>query len=123
MQGISKSKHEHLVEALQHLEGLLFFSDNDMKLKSQVQTENGSTDVQQDLKDAIIAREELQQLYLSYNITLKSLAAIISKYDKLYYHLRSDFVAKRLKELKREMPITDEQFRLLRESIHSAYGT
>ncbi|MEO6148751.1 MAG: hypothetical protein ABIN95_00070 [Mucilaginibacter sp.] len=122
MQGISKSKHEHLLEALQQLEELLFAKEG-LKIKTEVETAGTAPDLQQVLRDAISAREELQQLYISYNITLESLALIISKYDKLYYHLRSDYVSKKLKELKREMPVTDEQFKLLKEGIHSAYGT
>ncbi|RYD89474.1 MAG: hypothetical protein EOP54_25555 [Sphingobacteriales bacterium] len=122
MQGISKSKHEHLMGALQHLEELLF-SKEGLKVKRDEVLQEDAADFQQVLRDAIQAREELQQLYVNYNLTLEDLALIISKYEKLYSHLRTDFVSKRLKELKREMPITDEQFKLLKEGIHTAYGT
>lgn len=124
MHGISKSKHEHLIESLLLLEKLLAEEQALIKRANSTLGESGMdmVDYSGEHKLAAVYREELDQIYAQYNTILASLAGVIERYDKLFNHVRLEYVSKKLKELKRKVNAGEVRFDLLKDNIHTAYG-
>jgi soluble cytochrome b562 len=104
MQGISQSKHQHLVDALLQME--------------QVLKQNREC-----VEQAVEYRVELESMHKNYERLLDKLANQISEYEALYAHVKIQYVGKKLKELKKEIPVEKPAFALLTENIRLAYGT
>jgi hypothetical protein len=124
MHGISKSKHEHLIESLLLLEKLL---SEEQALINRAKLEldaNGVNVIEPGSEHQLAAgyREELTQIYAQYNTILVSLSEVIERYDKLFNHVRLEYVSKKLKELKRKVNAGEVRFDLLKDNIHIAYG-
>jgi len=107
MQGISKSRHVHLMDALLQLEGLL----------SAGKRERGC------LQEASDYRESLEAMHRNYERLLDELAGQIEAYETLYSEIKVQYLGKKLKELKKEIPVTVPAFVLLQANIKTAYGT
>lgn len=107
MQGISNSKHQHLVDALLHLEQLL---SGDFK---QV------TDKQQ----AAELKHELEAMHNRYNQQVLELSDLILDYQDLFQKTKMQFLSPKLKELRKQVPQDKPVFSLLAENIHLVYGT
>ena len=124
MHGISKSKHEHLIESLLLLEKLLAEEQALIKRADSALNDNGAdiAEYSGEHKLAAIYREELDQIYTQYNTILLSLSEVIERYDKLFNQVRLEYVSKKLKELKRKVNAGEVRFDLLKDNIHTAYG-
>jgi hypothetical protein len=124
MNGISKSKHEHLIEALLQLENLLLEKGQVLSSDTDDLCDyEDPADIINACKAAGKARVELEEIYTSYNLTLESLSALIKKYDELYNFIRAEYISKRLKELKRSIQPDNIQFQSLRDNIRTVYRT
>ena len=124
MHGISKSKHEHLIESLLLLEKLLS-EEQALINKAKLELDANGVNVIEpgsEYQMAAAYREELTQIYAQYNNILQSLAEVIERYDKLFNHVRLEYVSKKLKELKRKVNAGEVRFDLLKDNIHTAYG-
>ena len=124
MHGISKSKHEHLIESLLLLEKLLS-EEQALINKAKLELDANGVNVIEpgsEYQMAAAYREELTQIYAQYNTILQSLAEVIERYDKLFNHVRLEYVSKKLKELKRKVNAGEVRFDLLKDNIHTAYG-
>lgn len=104
MQGISKSKHEHLMSALLQLEGLL----------------NKECDC---LEQAREYKSELETMHSNYERLLDELARKITDYEVFYSHVKIQFLGKKLKELKKDISVEKPSFPMLRQNIRLAYST
>ncbi|RLJ69579.1 hypothetical protein [Pedobacter alluvionis] len=107
MHGISKSRHEHLKAALLQMEGLL----------SERQKECGC------LQQAIDYNRELEIMYRTYERLLSELAGQITAYEIFHNQVKVQFLAKKLKELKKEISVQKPAFPMLIENIQLAYET
>jgi len=107
MQGISTSKHQHLVDALLHLEESLskdFRQYNDSQLACEL-------------------RRELEAMIGLYGEQVSALAEPIASYNDLYQKARMKFLSPKLKELTKRAT-QDEQIQpLLMQNIRLVYGT
>jgi hypothetical protein len=104
MQGISKSRHTHLVDALLQIEQLL----------------SKECDC---LQQATEYRVELESMRSNYERLLNELARQITDYEMLYSHVKIQFLGKKLKELKKEISVEMRDFPVLVHNIRLAYGT
>lgn len=104
MQGISKSKHMHLIDALLQMEQLL------SKEYECLQQTTGY-------------RVELEAMHSNYERLLDELARQITDYEVLYSHVKIQFLGKKLKELKKEITVEMQNFPVLVRNIQLAYGT
>ncbi len=107
MQGLSKSKHVHLVDALRHLESLL----------------NGREQECECLPQTAALRRELESMHGNYERLLDELAKQITDYEVLYSHVKIQFLGRKLKELKKEMTTEQPDFVAMVDGIRLAYGT
>lgn len=97
----------HLIDALLQMERLL--SENKQANECLQQT--------------VEYRVELESMYKNYEKLLEKLANQISKYEALYGHIKIQYLDKKLKELKKEIPVEKPAFAMLTENIRLAYGT
>lgn len=107
MQGISNSKHRHLVDALLQLENLLgrdFEHDADKQQAAEY-------------------RMELDLMLVDYERLLSDLAELIGHYNALSGKARLQFLSPKLKELRRQLPQDKPAFRLLARNIQLVYGS
>jgi hypothetical protein len=121
MHGISKSKHEHLMDALLQLENLLL-----METTAQtdgVDSPSGTQELESTYKSVKKMRAELEEIFTTYNVALGSLAEMIHRYEELYNYSRVEYLAKVLKELRRRANPADDQFKLMKENIQTVYRT
>lgn len=107
MQGISQSKHQHLVDALLQLERLL------------------SIDIKQDTdkQQAAELRQTLETLHGQYHQQVKELSDLILDYQNLFQKTKLQFLSPKLKELRQQVPQDKPVFPLLAENIRLVYGT
>jgi hypothetical protein len=123
MHGISKSKHEHLIDSLILMEKI-FQQEMDM-VKATGRKGRDFDSTIENYKDASIEaghyRTELSEAFSSYNKKLHSLAVLIEKYDELFRHVKVEFVGKKLKDLKRNIDVDSQRFEQLRSNIQTAY--
>ena len=94
MQGISKSRHEHLLRALLQMEGLLKECDLECCALQQAADYNC----------------ELENMYQNYQRMLKELSRQITDYEILYIEVKVQFLGKKLKQLKKEIPVEKPAF-------------
>ena len=106
MQGINKSKHVHLIDALLQMERLL----------------REDKQANECLQQMVEYRAELESMYSDYKRLVEVLAIHISKYKALHGHIKIQHLGKKLKELKKEIPIEKPAFLMLVENIRLAYG-
>lgn len=107
MQGINKSKHIHLLDALLQLERLLsreFKQDADMQQSAKY-------------------RRELETMHLEYERLLLELSKVIDGYNELFSKVKIQFLSPKLKELRKQVPQDKPVFSLLAENIRMVYGT
>lgn len=104
MQGISKSRHTHLVDALLQMEQLL---------SKECEC----------LQQAGEYRVELESMHGNYERLLDELSKQIMEYEILYSHVKIQFLGKKLKELKKEISVEMPDFPMLMQNIRLAYGT
>ncbi|GAA4323041.1 hypothetical protein GCM10023149_23720 [Mucilaginibacter gynuensis] len=111
MHGISKARHKHLIDALLGMENLL--NEKQSECEHAQQTAE--------------YRAELEEMYTEYEDLLSKLSVIIVDYEILYSHVKINYLAKKLRELKKEIPADDNSCKpssnLLRENIRLAYAT
>ena len=107
MQGISKTKHKHLADALLQLERLL---SRDFKQDTEIQ-------------QALEYRKELELMHTEYERLLLDLSGIIDDYNELFGKVKIQFLSPKLKELRKHVPQDKPVFRLLTENIRMVYGT
>ena len=86
MQGISNSKHQHLVDALLHLESLL------------------SRDFQRDVdkQQTVVLRHELEVMHKKYNKQVRELSDLINDYQELFCKVKMQFLSPKLTELRKQ---------------------
>lgn len=107
MEGISQSKHQHMGDALLHLEMLL-----------------GSDDATgAGLQQAADYRLELEGKHQQYEGLLADLSKVIVDYQGLFVRVKVQFLSKKLKMLKKQVPVDKPAMRLLVKNIQVAYGT
>jgi hypothetical protein len=107
MQGISTSKHQHLVDALLQLEKLLnreFVHNTDPQMAAEL-------------------RSELETLFGSYNRQVMALAKLIGDYHELFNKAKIQFLSPKLKELRKKAEHDARVFPLLAQNIRLVYGT
>ncbi|TBO44398.1 hypothetical protein [Pedobacter kyonggii] len=107
MQGINKGRHEQLKNALAQLMNLL---DKDMESEQCIQLAGDY-------------RKELEHMYSDYINALAGLEQLVTEYEILYSQVKTQFLAKKLKELKREIRTKHPIYALLAENIQLTYGT
>lgn len=126
MHGINRSRHLHLIESLLLLEELLHeekellindAAGNNME-NNKIATEN----YQNTSQTAANYRAELEEIYSLYHVELASLAETIERYDKLFNHVKIEYVSKKLKDLKRRNDLEGVRVERLKDNIHTAYG-
>lgn len=106
MHGISKSRHEHLKDALLQMDGLLKECNLDCCYIQQAADYN----------------RELESLYQNYQRLLKELSRQITDYEFLYIEVNVQFLGKKLKQLKTVISTEKPAFSVLQSSIKLAYG-
>lgn len=107
MQGISTSKHQHLVDALLHLEELLskdFEQDTDRQISAEL-------------------RRELEEMLSSYTEQVNALAKQISGYHELFNKAKMQFLSPKLKALRKQAGQDSAILPLLTQNIRLVYGT
>jgi predicted nuclease with TOPRIM domain len=104
MQGISRSKHVHLMDALLQLETLLGKECECLQQAGEY-------------------RAELETMHRNYERLLGELAQLITDYSVLYDEVKIRFLGKKLKELKKEISVEMPDFPMLVQNIRIAYGT
>lgn len=107
MQGISTSKHQHLVDALLHLENLL----------------ESDFEQQADRERSAELRQELETMLESYKEQINTLAELIGDYHELYHKARMQFLSPKLKMLRKQAGQDGAVLPLLVQNIRLAYGT
>lgn len=107
MQGISQSKHQHLIDALLKLEKLL---GKDFKQDA-------------DRQQAAVYHMELDAKHTEYERLLLELSHVIDGYNQLFEKVKIQFLSPKLKEMRKNVPQDKAVFTLLRENIHIVYGT
>ena len=107
MQGINKAKHAHLMDALLGLEKLLSRQLSDDRCMQEI----------------VAHRDQLQAIFGDYDHLLSELAILITDYEVLYNQVKVQFLAKKLKEIKKEMAVEKPSFAMLRSSIRLVYFT
>lgn len=106
MQGISNSKHQHLVNALLHLENLL----------SKQCEQNTDKQLAGEL------RLELETLHNSYSKQVNALADLIGDYHELFSKAKIQFLSPKLKELKKQAEQDAQIMPVLAQNIRLMYG-
>lgn len=107
MQGISQSKHQHLMDALLHLENLLsrdFTQDTDRQQAGEL-------------------RSELEAMHSKYNVQMRILFDLIVDYEELFHKAKVQFLSPKLKELRKRVSQDQPVFGQLVENIKLVYGT
>ncbi|EHQ25474.1 hypothetical protein [Mucilaginibacter paludis] len=104
MQGISKSRHVHLMDALLQLEQLLGKECECLQQTGEY-------------------RVELETMHRNYERLLDDLEKVITDYSVLYDQVKIQFLGKKLKELKKEISVEMPGFPVLVQNIRIAYGT
>ncbi len=66
---------------------------------------------------------ELEMMHRRYERTLADLSALIADYETLFSEVKVQYLGKKLKELKKEIPAEKPAFVMLVENIRLAYGT
>ncbi len=107
MKGITKSKHLHLINALVQLEDIL-------KTKAQ---ERSCFQQNADY------RADLESLYRQYEKQLANLSLLIADYDCLFTEIKTKYIGKKLKELRKEIPHQEPVFVMLAKNIRKIYGS
>ena len=107
MQGINKTKHANLVDALLLMEELLGNGQ-----------ENSAGQEQADFY-----KRELETMYRKYEKLLNELSNQLIAYDILYSEVKVKFLGRKLKALKKGPPMKKTVALVLHESIRLVYGT
>ena len=107
MQGINKAKHAHLMDALLGLERVLNIPGADDNFLQEIDEH----------------RDRLETMVADYDRLLSELAYLITDYEVLYSEVKVQFLAKKLKNLKKEINVEKPAFVILQSSIRLAYGT
>ena len=107
MQGINKAKHAHLMDALLGLERLVSRQGADDKC----------------LHEIVAHRHQLAKKVEDYDRLLTELGKLITDYEVLYSEVKVQFLAKKLKSLKKDVTVEKSSFCMLVENIQLAYGT
>jgi len=107
MQGINKSKHVHLLKALNQLEEIV--SDGDRSYNQLLQVRE--------------YRNELDLMYANYQKMLINLEQHIIAYDELHKKVKIQYLGRKLKELRRAAPQEDNAFASLITDTLRSYGT
>lgn len=107
MQGINRAKHAHLMDALLALERLVSKECDDDKCMQEI----------------VAHRDQLETMFADYERLLTDLAIVITDYEILYNTVKVQFLAKKLKEIKKEIVVEKPAFAMLSSSIRLAYGT
>ena len=107
MQGINKTKHAHLMDALLGLEKLV---------------------IEQDPADCCILKAaeyhgQLGTMFSDYERLLTELSILICDYEILCSEVKVQFLGKKLKEIKKDTAVEKPAFAMLCSSIRLAYGT
>lgn len=107
MQSISRSKHQHLVDALLQLENLL------------------GRDFKQDLdkQQSAELRHELEVMHKRYNKQVRELSDLITDYEEMFCKVKMQFLSPKLKELKKQSKQDTRLMPLLVQNIRLVYGT
>lgn len=107
MQGINRKQYGHIVDALLRMERLL--SDRQKECTT--------------LKQAEDYKRDLESMYINYERLLKELSEQITAYEILYSEVKVQFLSKKLKEMKKEIPPEKPAFVMLQTSIKLVLGT
>ena len=107
MQGINKSKHVHLLKALNQLEEIV--SDGDRSYNQLLQVRE--------------YRNELDLMYANYQKMLINLEQHIIAYDELHKKVKIQYLGRKLKELKKTAHKEDITFASLLSKTIRPYGT
>lgn len=107
MQGINQSKHQHLLDALLQMERLLVSEQRECACVHQTAE----------------YRRELEDMHLNYRRLLDELSRQISAYEDLFSQVKTQYLGKKLKELKKKIPTEKPAFVRLVENIRLTYGT
>jgi type III secretory pathway component EscV len=94
MQAISKNRHGHLRDALAHMEVLLAGDGQEFAC----------------LQQATDYSLELEAMYRNYERLLKELSEQITAYEILYSEVKVQFLGRKLKELKKQIPAEKPAF-------------
>lgn len=76
-----------------------------------------------DLQQTLAYSKELEKMYENYNHLLTDLARQISDYESLYTKVKTQYLSKKLKHLKKEMLEQEPAFIRLIENIHIIFRT
>jgi hypothetical protein len=106
MQGINKGRHVNLMNALVQLEGL-----------------TSAAHAGEYPRETSKYRDKLHTMHCNYEHLLDELERMITDYEVLYSHVKIKFLGKKLKELKKEIPVEKPAFLMLQASIMLACGT
>ena len=107
MQGINKAKHAHLMDALLGLERLVSRQYADDRCMQEIAEH----------------RARLENIFEVYERLLTELGNLITDYEMLYREVKVQFLARKLKGLKKEIALKKPAFVMLQSSIRLAYGT
>ncbi|RQO64829.1 hypothetical protein DBR43_31610 [Pedobacter sp. KBW06] len=107
MQGINKAKHVHLIDALLHMERLL-------------SSEQGACACVQQTAQY---RQELEDMHGNYERLLEELSGQIRAYEALFSQVKVQYLGKKLKALKKEIPVEKPAFKVLIKNIRLTYNT
>ncbi|WP_256012087.1 hypothetical protein [Desertivirga xinjiangensis] len=107
MQGISTSKHQHLVDALLRMERLL----------------NKKTDQEADKLLCAVYLRELETAFFQYEQLLSELSSLIEGYNELFGKAKTQFLSPRLKKLRRQVHKDTQLSYLVLENIRLVYRT
>ncbi|MCX2486686.1 hypothetical protein [Pedobacter sp. MR2016-24] len=107
MQGINKSKHVHLLKALNQLEEIV--SDGDRSYNQLLQVRE--------------YRNELDLMYANYQKMLINLEQHIIAYDELHKKVKIQYLGRKLKELKKTAHKEDITFASLLSKTIRSFGT
>ncbi|MBE9586219.1 hypothetical protein IM792_17320 [Mucilaginibacter sp. JRF] len=107
MQGISDTRHRQLVDALLQLENLL--------------CENLDRD--SDMQTAGELRAQLETTHANYNKQIVVLSELIQDYHNLFNKIKLQFIAPKLKELRKKAHKRDRIYPSLVQNIQHVYGT
>lgn len=102
MKGINRSKHFHLIKALINLKELI---------------QDGPT------PELETYQGELEKLYKNYERILKELSIIIDEYEEKHTQIKVQYLGRKLKALKKELPVEKLDYHVLIENIWISYNT
>lgn len=103
MNGISRKKHQQLIELLSSLEVLM-----------DKNTDAGA------LQETRLYRTQLTVMISDYEKKLRELALLIDSYEALHALVKTQFIGKKLRELRKEISSNDQDFSVLMKNIELA---